>query len=451
MTTSILGAGATGLAMAYLLAKSGQRVRIHDAAERPGGLLATFEVAPGRPLEYFYHHFFTHDAELNWLLEELDIKEHATFSKSTMGIYREGRIHRFDGPVDALRFAPVPWLGRLRFLASSALLATRKKYASADDQRALEWFTRWAGPRATDAIWRPMMQIKFGDAAPEVPLAWMAGRLRQRVLSRRKGGERLGYLIGSSQLLVDRLVEKLIELGVELRLGEPVLQLVNDHNNAVCGARTINGDYHADRVFSTLPTSVLSTLIEPHNKSYAEELSRIEYYGAICTVLTLDQPLSPVYWLNVADKGYDFGGVIEQTHLVPASEYDGAHVVYLSRYVQLADDYWSLSDEEIKTRQIEQLGALFSTDINSSLRQSWVFRSRHAAPVTGLHFPRLIPQYRSPIDGLYVASMCHLYPDERSVNNSVRIAAEALRAAGENAAANLVPNGLSFAGRFGAN
>ena len=58
--------------------------------------------------------------------------------------------------------------------------------------------------------------------------------------------------------------------------------------------------------------------------------------------LALREPLSNIYWLNVADPGYDFGGVIEQTNFVPASEYGGRHLIYLSRYLTVDRPLWTI-------------------------------------------------------------------------------------------------------------
>ena len=81
-------------------------------------------------------------------------------------------------------------------------------------------------------------------------------------------------------------------------------------------------------MLATTPTPALAKLVQPLDAGYAASLDRIEYLGAMCTVLALRQPLSNIYWLNVADPGYDFGGVIEQTNFVPASEYGGRHLVW---------------------------------------------------------------------------------------------------------------------------
>lgn len=444
----VLGAGATGLAAAYLLQRTGHQVTVLEGAAQPGGLLSTFDVGNGKRLEYFYHHFFTHDAEINWLLGELGLGDRVAFLPTSMGITRGGKHYAFNGIKDLLRFKAIGLLGRFRFGFSSALLAYLPWYANAETTNSLRWFERWAGRAATEAIWRPMLGIKFGDAASRIPLAWMAGRLRQRVRSRKKGEERLGYLRGSLQVLVDRWVEELRGKGIEIKLNAKCDRFLMEDGHVV-GVHTSQGEVRGDVVVSTLPTTALSSLVKPLDAAYAEQLDRIKYMGAMCVVLSLKEQLSPAYWLNVADPGYDFGGVIEQTNFLSPVDYDGQHLLYLSRYLTEDHPLWSMPEGELLDRQYDQLHRLFGRDVRPILNRAWVFRGRNAAPVTEIGFYERIPQFQSPLSGLFMASMAHIYPDERSVNNSLRVAAELVRAMGHGDVADQVPRGLSLSAKYG--
>ena len=446
MKAVVIGAGATGLSLALILSRNSVEVDLLEAASEPGGLLATFDAGDGRRLEKFYHHFFTHDAEIHWLLGELGLRDAVEYRPTTMGLYHDGRIYPFNTPGDLLEFDRLSMIGRFRFGLSSAMLAYWPGYSEVEDEAAMDWFRRWAGSAATGEVWEPMLRVKFGDAAERIPLAWMAGRLRQRVRSRTGAREKLGYLRGSMQVLVDKLAEVLRKRGVRIRLGAKVeaLKIGADGCTAVrAGGETMR----ADSVISTVPTPVLARLLQDAEPGYAEELSGVRYMGAICTVLSMNQQLSPVYWLNVAAKGYDFGGVIEQTNFVPPEHYGGRHIIYLSRYLQEDHPLWRMSDDEVIERQLRQLSEIFASNIRDRLRQGWVFRGRYAAPVCDLGFSTRIPKFRSPVENLYVASMCHVYPDERSVNNSVRVAAEVTAAMGLDAS--MVPRGLSSAAKYG--
>jgi protoporphyrinogen oxidase len=334
------------------------------------------------------------------------------------------------------------------------MLAYLPSYADAEDTPAAAWLDRWAGRAASGAIWRPLLSSKFGDAAERVPLAWMAGRLRQRARSRKAGGEQLGYLTGSLQVLVDRLVERLTADSVEIRLSAPVERFITDAGRVI-GVATPGGDVTGDAVLATVPTAILAPLVKPLDAGFADRLAELPYLGAICVVLALKSQALPVYWLNVADPGYDFGGMIEQTNFVPAEEYAGRHIVYLSRYLPVTHPLWDTADDVLIERAVNQLARATGEPPGSSRRlrddlvHGWVFRGRYAAPRTEIGFHRRIPPFRSMVPGLFVASMCHVYPDERSVNNSIRVAAEAVRAMGLAAAADAVPRGISLSAKYG--
>lgn len=448
MKVVIVGAGATGMGLAYLLAKTGHQVEMIEATDQPGGLLRTFPVTDTSRLEYFYHHFFTHDVELNWLLDELGLADEILYRPSSMGVYRNGKIFPFNGMWDLAKFSAMSLTGRFRFGLTSALLALREKYTQVEDCSALEWFRKYAGRDATESIWRPMMESKFGNDADQIPLAWIAGRLRQRALSRKRGVEQLGYLKGSLQVLTDELERSLAGLGVRLRLKSPVQSIDTTDGKptvTIVGGKQITGD----KLVITTPTSLTARWFQDSAPTYSNQLSDIQYLGAICTLLSFPKKLSSTYWLNVADPGFDFGGVIEQTNLVNPSEYGDQHLVYLSKYVALDDPLLQLSDEQLVSRQTKQLEKLYRRPLRQSLQDHWVFRTRSAAPLTDLGFRSRVPKFRTPISNVFVGSMCHLYPEERSVNNSLCVAAEIAAEMGFEDAAKLIPRGMSTAGTIG--
>ncbi len=211
----IVGGGITGLAAAYLAAKSGVKVTVLEAAGSPGGLLQTFEVG-GNRLECFYHHAFTHDVELLWLLRELGIEDRMEFHRGSMGVYRDGRSYAFDSPLDLIRFEPMNFIDKARFAFSSLYLARMAGWRENEGVSALDWFYRNAGQRATQALWEPLLRVKFGPYAGQTPLAWMIGRLRQRVNSRKPGEKKLGQVRGNPHVPLPTFSGTFNTLGVSV-------------------------------------------------------------------------------------------------------------------------------------------------------------------------------------------------------------------------------------------
>lgn len=427
-TLIVVGGGITGLAAAYLAARAGVRVTVLEASDAVGGLLTTFEVG-GNRLESFYHHAFTHDVELLWLLGELGIENRMQFRRGTMGVYRGGRTYPFNTPADLLRFPPMGLGDKMRFALSSLYLARMAQWRDYEGVPALDWFYRHAGRRATESLWEPLLRVKFGPYADKTPLAWMIGRLRQRANSRQGSQEKLGYLQGSLHVLLEALLKALERKGVRVETGAQV-SAVTVQNGELKVLQTAAGPFEGDAFLFTIPTVHLAELMQPVSQPYAAQLRQIEYFGAVCTVLELSQPLSSTYWLNIADPGLPFGGIIEHTNLVPAGEYQGRNLVYLSRYFATSDALAQMTPGAIQHLMLEGLKKIYPHLSEANILKVHVFSSRTAAVVCDLNFSRKVPASRAPFKRMYLAAMPHIYPDERSCNNSVRIAAEACQVMG---------------------
>jgi protoporphyrinogen oxidase len=291
-----------------------------------------------------------------------------------------------------------------------------------------------------------MLKVKFGPYADRVPLAWLIGRLRQRMNSRKRGAEKLGYLRGSLSTLLEALLESLKRLDVTLVANSPVTSC-NIENNTMRSLSTPHDEFSGGDFLFTVPSPVITKLLADSQSAEAAKHAAIEYFGAICVVLEMTAPLGDVYWLNVADAGFPFGGVIEQTNMIPAEEYGGLHIAYLSRYVTKDEPLWKMTDAQVEEVTVAALRRIYPEFGADRLTNVHVFRTATAATVCDLNFSQKVPACRTQVERMYVANMCHIYPDERSVNNSIRVAAEACRVLGS--LVDDVPRGSSLSAQIG--
>lgn len=440
----IIGGGITGLAAAYLAARAHHRVTLIEAGDRFGGLLKTFSIG-GTTLERFYHHFFTHDRELRWLLNELNLQDGILYRKATMGIYRNKDFFDFNSPRDLLAFNAIPLVDRMRFGLSSILMSKFLHWEKWEEVPALEWFYRYAGKQCTESIWAPMLKVKFGPFYDQVPAAWMIGRLRQRVNSREGSEEVLGYLKGSLDVLCNTLVTRLRDMGAKLYTHMPVKKL-EVHAKQLTAVYSTEKKFESQKFLFTIPTTSIYPLVKDSDEAFSRRLKEIHYCGAICTVFVSKQPLSHIYWLNVADPGFPFGGVIEHTNFIDPQHYHNKHIIYLSRYFSADEEIATQDDDTIKKQMLRALRTLNPRFLESNLEDIFIFRTDTAATVCDLNFSKKIPPCRTPINNMYIASMPHIYPDERSCNNSIRVAAEACKVMGLNC--HDIPRGPSLSGQI---
>ena len=136
-------------------------------------------------------------------------------------------------------------------------------------------------------------------------------------------------------------------------------------------------------------------------------------------VLALRESLSPIYWLNIAEPGMPFLAVIEHTNYIEREQYGGQHVVYISNYLRPDHPYFDLSEEqlwELFLPALQRINPRFSSDWVS---ERWLFKGPYAQPIVTTGYRQLIPEHRTPIPGLYLATMSQIYPEDRGQNYSV--------------------------------
>ena len=424
---AVVGAGLTGLVAALRLSQAGRRVTVYERYPAPGGLVATFEVG-GERLECFYHHVFTSDRELLALAAELGLAGEIEWLPSRMGLFTAGRMWDFGTPASLLRFHPLPLADKVRFALATLRLRQARRPEPFEAVTAIAWLERHSGKRATEVVWRPLLAQKFAGKADTVSMAWLWHKIHVRGRSRGRGGldERLGLMRGSFGRLVEALAARVVAAGGELRLAEPVRRIAP----ASAGVRvtTNRGEGVFDAaLFTAAPSELGRVLGEGSDADTRERLAGIDHTAAVCAVLELDRPLSPYYWLSIADAGMPFGGVIEHTNIVPAARYGGCHVVYLSKYVFESHPLWSASAEAVW-----RVFAPHLCRINPAFSQSWVldrhcFKAANAQPVVTCAYTQRRPAFATPVPGLFHACMAQIYPEDRGQNYAIRLGADAAR------------------------
>ena len=432
MKVGIIGGGVGGLAAGYELAKAGHTVELFERAPFLGGLASTFDVGGGR-LERFYHHLFLSDTTIIGLLDELGLKNRLIWEDSTVGYFTHGRIFPFATAKDLLRFSPVGFLDRIRMGLVTLYIQRIKNWKRLEDTTAARFMRKWAGRRNYEEIWEPLLRGKFGRYAEQVAMPWMWSKFATRVASRKSllGREQLGYIEGSWQVLIDALEQRITEMGGEVRTGVGVSRIETSDNRVtgltIAGADGAEERREYDAVLATVPSFLLPRLVDlPQN--YLEKVNDIEYEGAIAVIWVMNRSLSPIYWLNIADPDIPFLLALEQTNLVPPSVYGGNHVLYTADYVTPEDHRWGLSDDDLIESYVEHLKKINPEFDLSWVERTYVHREGAAQPIMTTHFSEKIPPNKTPVDGLWLAAMSQIYPEDRGTNYSIRQGQDVARA-----------------------
>ncbi len=418
---AVIGGGITGLTAAFRFAQRGYQVTLWERSEKFGGQANAFPVA-GTAIERFYHHLFQSDREIAALAEEIGIGDRLVWLPSNVGYFADGKIWSLNGALDLLRVGFLPFHDRLRVGLVTAYLQRVRDWKRFERVTAAEWLRRALGERAYDRTFGAQLRAKFGRYHDQVAMVWFWGKIWLRTTSRSSPleGERLGYFLGSFNVLIDALTDAGRGAGAILISGNGPSELRprgDGRWDVILHDETIP----VDAVVVTTPSPILTRLVPNLPDDYQRKLGGFKYEAAIVALLQLKNPLSDIYWLNIADDDLPFTGVIEHTNFISPGYYQGKRFVYLSKYLEPDHPYFSMSDDELIEAYIPFLQRINPSFDESWIEEHWVFRERSAQPIIPLNYSESIPEHRTGLPGLYLANTTQIYPEDRGTNYSVRL------------------------------
>jgi protoporphyrinogen oxidase len=426
----IIGAGAAGMAAAWDLIRAGHQVMLFEAEDSVGGLAAGFRDAGWDwHLEKFYHHWFETDRNIKQLLQEMGEWENVIWPRPKTSYWIDGEIVRSEISPSAL-LLPLSLMSTFRMALIGAFLKLNPDGLPLEKYTAHDWMRRYMGEEAYNKFFRPLLIGKFGEAYRDVNMAWMWARVRARSL-------RLGIFKGGFQAFLNTMSDAITAQGAVIRLKSPVqkIKIVDGKPTLTVGGETLPFDH----VISTTSPSLLLQMADGlAETAYGQQAAELKSIGALCVVLALKNSLltDGTYWLNLpadhADKSlsrFPFLALVEHTNWLPREHYNGDILVYCGDYVPPDHEYFQLSESELVERFIRVLPT-FNPDFSPDwVRKSWVFRAPYAQPVPGVNHSEKIPPLKTPLPGLYWASMSQVYPWDRGTNYAVEIGRQVARLA----------------------
>lgn len=429
-TIDILGAGISGMATAYYLHKTRTdvHIRVWEKDELPGGLAGAF-TTDDFTVEKFYHHMFKRDKALQDLIADVGLADELQWRPAATGSYYFKQPYRLSSPLDLLRFDKIPFWSRIRMGLMVLHARTVRDWRSLDDTSVRDYIIKYAGKKAYEVVWEPLLKGKFGKYAEDVSAAWLWSKLVDRGSSRDKGGfEYLGYLKGGLGRMFDRMVEELRAAGHEVNLGQPVraihMQDGKIHQITTAADQTVSTDW----VVSCVQTPQLVNLLPAEAQTYKQALEKIGFLANVCLVLTLKSSLSEFYWTNVTDPSAPFVGIIEQTKWADLKEFNGQHLVYISSYVPHEDPRLNMQPEELLSYYLPHIQKIFPSFNRSEVINAYRWKAPYTQPIVHVGYRKHVPDTQSPIPNLFVATMAQIYPNDRQVSNGVERAKNTVNA-----------------------
>jgi protoporphyrinogen oxidase len=422
---AVIGAGIGGLSAAFDLVRAGLQVIVFESAANPGGLAAGFK-EPGWEwsMEKFYHHWFTSDSHMFQLFHELGLESKVIIrTPKTVMFYKE-KFYPFDSILSALLYPGLGYgVNKIRFGLVGVFLRLTKNWQPMEKTTVEAWMKKWAGEKVYKEMWEPMVIGKFSETyAHQVNMAWMWARLHVRTT-------KLATYEGGFQAFADDFGKKLVELGVEFRYNSTVQQIHVSAEDQVM-VQTDGKVENFDQVLVTLSPAQMAKMTPQLPAEYLKGLLDLKSLGAVVLTISLKHPLSKegYYWYNLPKSaGFPFLALVEHTNFLPKEHFGGENLIYCGDYLETDHEYFKMTKEELLAKFLPSL-----TRINPDFRQEWVNRvwltkANYAQPVPLIGHSINIPAIKTPLPGVFFASMSQVYPWDRGTNFAVEIARRAAR------------------------
>ncbi len=422
MKVAILGAGFGGIAAAWDLLRAGHQVTLFEAAPVPGGLASGFTQSDWEwSLEKHYHHIFQTDTAIRELLQEMDLFGYVFFRDTNSSTLYNGQRSPLDSPLALLRFPHISFASRLR---AGAVLAALRLLPWG------QWLDRWTaqellqvtmGREAWEVLWEPLFVGKFGEYASQVNAAWFWARIVAR-------SKQLGYMEGGFLAMAQRMIEVLKDAGATVIFSAFVSSV--EHKNGKVFVTVEHAgkkkNQSFDQVLVTAPAPVLAKVAPSLPAAFVSKITALPGLGAVTMILELTKPFftDGIYWLNINEAGWPILAVVEHTNFVSSQHLGNKHLLYIGKYMDTAAPHFSLTDTQLYALYKPYLEKL-SPGFSKQVQRKWVFRERFAQPVVLRHHGKKVPQFTTPIPGLWWASMQHVYPFDRGTNFAVQIGRQA--------------------------
>ena len=413
---AVLGAGPMGLAVAYQLARDGFQPIIFEADDRIGGMAASFDF-DGLEIERYYHFHCTSDFAFEEILRELGIHHKLNWVSTQMGYWYRDRLQPWGTPISLLMFRGLGLVAKTRYGLHTFSSIKRNKWSKLDEKDAASWIRRWVGNEAFEVLWKDLFTYKFHHLADDVSAAWIWSRIRRIGRSRSSiFCEKLGYLEGGSQTILNALSDEIIKLGGQIHLEHRIDRIVNE-NNVVTGIRTAERFYSFEKVISTIPVPYLPQIIPELPDDIKFNLQSLENIGVVCVIVKLKTAVSKYFWVNTNDPKMDIPGLVEYTNLRPLDH----HVVYVPFYLPHTHPNFEDLDEIFEEKVMRYLQTLNENLVEEDFLEIRVNRYKYAQPICQPGHLSKLPPTQLPIVGLWAADTSYYYPEDRGISESIAL------------------------------
>ncbi len=292
----IIGAGISGLTLAYRLQKAGLRVKLLEKSSRPGGVMQT-DLSDGFLFDQGPSGTFFKSAAVDQLIDDLGLQNRVQFADEDVAkryIVKDGKLHSVSmKPLTFLRSGLLSWRGKLR-LSMEPFLRSKT-----DDSResVADFVRRRLGQETLERLIDPLIagiyagdpeQLDFQYTLPRLAAlerqhgSLIRGMLAMRSVRRKSSADgisrsKMFSFDGGMNVLAATLAR---ELGDDVVLNAKAHSLHKSEHAIEVSYRQSSGNtsvLNAAKVVLATPAHICASLLAPIYLEMANTLKSIDY------------------------------------------------------------------------------------------------------------------------------------------------------------------------------
>ncbi|MHA2088206.1 MAG: FAD-dependent oxidoreductase, partial [Promethearchaeota archaeon] len=285
MNIGIIGAGFTGLELAYYLTKLGNKVAIYEQSNQLGGL-ATYHNYDQFYWDRFYHVILPSDNHLVNFIKEIGLGDKLRWKNTLTGIWVDKKLYSISNTVEFIKFPPLGIFSKMRLAFTLLYGSMLKEWKRLEKISVEEWLIRISGKKTYEKIWEPLLLAKLGENYKRVSAVFIWTYIKRLFSARNSSAkkEQLGHVEGGYKTVLDHLENKLVNSGVEFFLNT-VVESVDSDNSDKISIKTQDAQQIFDKVIFTGPVNVLEKIVSKNLVNIDRNSGVVEYLGVICVVL----------------------------------------------------------------------------------------------------------------------------------------------------------------------
>ena len=423
----MVGGGLLGMTLAHRLARQGRQVTLIERAEHLGGLATAWRLGDV-VWDRHYHVILLSDRYLRELLSELGLEKEIRWVRTRTGFYTDGALYSMSDTLEFLRFPPLGLISKLRLAATIFYASKVKNWRRLEKVPVAMWLRRWSGKSTFDRIWLPLLRAKLGENYTKTSAAFIWATIARMYAARRTGlkQEMFGYVPGSYGRILDVFRERLIAEGVAVRLGKSVTGIKPTPYGGVAVEMAGTDRIEADQVVVTVAAPVAARICPDLSGDERSRLEQVQYQGIVCASVLLKKSLAGFYVTNITDSWVPFTAVIEMSALVDRAQFGGHTLVYLPKYVGSDDPMFAVSDQDVEKQFLAALFRMYPSLAPEDVLALRVSRERYVHALPTLNYSEHCPPKRTSLPGVHILNSAHIVNGTLNVNETVRLAEEAL-------------------------